>query len=257
MSNGYRLAVAGDRRTIEDAERVRFRVYVEQEQLLREDEHAAGLEVESRDFSAGTTHLVVYRGDVPVGTVRLSLPESRASGRPRGFEIEHHFELDGFAGPDISVAEVTRYCVLRECRGSRVAALLFEGLQGESLRRGVTHWVALATLGTSGPGHAALIHRAVVAKGLLTTRFAARLRCDATRTRQPARSRELESSGTLPTTLSLFLTKMGGQGMGQPVYDERFHVYALPIVVDLHRGTQLKSESRSRGLLRGEAAPSR
>src|SRR5690242_12014286 len=148
MSN-IRLVVADSRRQVTECQRLRYQVYVEQERMLESSACCQGLELDARDFSAECTHLLAYAGHELAGTVRLLRPlaSSARSGR-FGLELESKFVLSGFCAPTIVPAEVARYCVLDRYRGTRVAAALFSGLLSESVRRGITHWVAAANMQT-------------------------------------------------------------------------------------------------------------
>jgi len=181
-------------------------------------------------------HLLVYAGTEAVGCVRLTMAPVG------GLELESKFELSGFVESGAVLAEVTRYCVALPFRGTRVAAALFQGLVEESRRRGVSHWVAAANMQTDCAEDAAIAYGLIRERGWGNERFRARNRLELAATRGHTRrffyseaqresARRGETKGLpVPTTLSLFASKMGARYMGPPAYDPYFNVFALPLV---------------------------
>ncbi len=239
-----RLIVANTELEIADAQRVRFRVYCEEEHLLPFHIAADGRERDVRDLAETTTHLLVYAGTEPVGTVRLCLASTRSPEKPGfGLDLEASFALLGFDTPGMRLAEITRYCVVRRMRGTRVASALFAALHVTSQRLGVTHWVAAANMETDCAEDAAIAHRLIQTSDLLSPVFAASPRACAgpaaakrfsytPEERQRARRGEL-SLLKLPRTLSLFAHKLGARYLGAPAYDAHFNVFAAPLSVEL------------------------
>jgi hypothetical protein len=243
---GLHLVVARNEQHIADAERVRWKVYCEEERILPTSTGIDGRESDGYDFADATTHLLVYAGREPVGTVRLIAARARVavSSRPLGLDLESNFELSGFNLPGIVLAEVTRYCVLRKFRGTRVTPALFAGLLLESKRRGVTHWVAAANMETDSAEDAAIAYRLIQARNLVSKSFCAHARSVVVpplkagrfvytqEQRLNAQRGELGAL-RLPRTLALFATKMGARYIGAPSYDSRFNVFAAPLAVNL------------------------
>lgn len=241
-----RLVVAGNSRQISDAERLRWQVYGEEEGLLPTSANTNGCEIDSRDFAASTTHVLVYAGDEAVGTVRLIRARSMDddSTAPWGLALESSFMLSGFNQPGLVLAEVTRFCVLRRFRGTRVTPALFAALKKESLRQGITHWVAAANMETDSAEDAALAYQVIQAKKLINPVFDAQshgppspppparrfLYTPAERSR--ARCGDI-SALRLPRTMSLFVGKMGARCIGAPAYDAYFDIFAAPLAVEL------------------------
>lgn len=240
------LVVAKSEQQIADAERLRWKVYVEEERMLSAYTDQDSRERDRYDASPSTTQLLIYAGAEAVGTVRLTTadPPSGASSRCAGLQIDTKFLLSGFDQPGMKLAEVTRYCVLRRFRGTRVTPTLFAALRQESERRGVTHWVAAANMETDSPEDAAVAYQIIRAKQLLSQVFHARPRAlepappHPTRLvytdeeRKRARRGELEAM-KLPRILALFASKMGARYIGSPSYDPRFRVFATPLAVEL------------------------
>jgi putative hemolysin len=231
---------------IAEAQRVRWRVYGEEEQLLPTSASVAGREIDARDEDKDTVHLLVRAGGEAVGTVRLlSARPGRGAARTRlGLELESSFDL-GEVGTDALVpAEITRFCVLRRYRCTGVARTLHAALGTESRRRGITHWFAAANMGTDLAEDASLAYRLVCARTLLDAHFHARPRlgppwhtprrraCYTEGQRERASRGELGSLD-VPRTLALFATRMGARYLGPPAYDRYFNVFALPLVAPL------------------------
>lgn len=237
MSNLICLVASTDQQR-EEAARLPRVVYGEEESLLLP-------QAPQLEKSAFVSHLLAYVDGEPVGGVRLVIASSERPKPGRfGLELESCFALTGFEAPGIVLAEVTRFCVLRRFRGSRVAAALFDLLRLESRRRGVTHWVGAANMETDFAEDAALAYRLIQARGLVDDTWQAQP-CDAPCAPAP-RSRpaftpdqRLKASRgelhglRLPRTLSLFASKMGARYIGPPAYERRFGVFALPLAVEL------------------------
>jgi len=241
----FHCIIARTTREIEDAQRIRWIVYGEEEGLLPASACDGGREVDARDFSDGTVHFLVYAGEEPAGTVRLLLPGAeRGRGGRLGLDIESKCDLGELSAPGIVAAEVTRYCVLRKYRSTGVTSALFSALFAESSRRGITHWVAGANMETDCAEDAAFAYRAACGKGLVTDRLRAEPRAlgpPETPRRRPyytAEQRLCAQEGafegiTVPRTLLLFAKRMGARFIGPPVYDAYFNVFALPLAAAL------------------------
>lgn len=220
-----------------DAERVRARVYCEEERMpesARSAQPVGGDEID----------LLAYAGDEPVGALRLRVV-TPASGREplAALSLASKFRFHGFEAPDVVLGEITGFCIVRRFRGTRVAALLFGALRVESARKRVTHWVAAANTETDSAEDAEIAYRLLLANRLVSTRFRALPRDaepppSATRflytpdERRRAAGGELQAL-KLPRVLALFAGKMGARYIGPPVYDRDFNVFATPLAVEL------------------------
>jgi putative hemolysin len=246
----FACRVARGRREIADAQRVRWRVYGEEERLLAPAACPGGREVDARDDDPDTVHLVVHAGDEPVGTVRLLSPRQSANdnGRPAlGLELESSFDLGASWPAEIVPGEVTRYCVLRAYRCTGVAGALYAALLTESRRRGITHFFAAANMETDHAEDAAVAYRLLRGRGLVDGRFFARPRpqppvqpsgrraCYSDEQRWSAQRGQLGGL-PIPRTLALFATRMGARFIGPPAYDRTFNVFALPLVAPVTPG---------------------
>jgi hypothetical protein len=222
-----------------EAQRLRWQVYGEEEALLPASIGAGGREIDARDDGEGSTHVLAYAGEEPAGTVRLVEPRGRL-----GLDIDAKVDLGALKAPGIMLAEVTRFCVLRQYRCTGATSALFSALHAESVRRGITHWVAGANMETDCAEDAALAYRVARAQRLVSEHLRAEPRVHTvaeTPRRRPyyteeqrARARGGDVAGlALPRTLSIFATRMGARFIGSPVYDAYFNVFALPLVAEL------------------------
>lgn len=236
----FHSVIARSAREIGDAQRVRHRVYVEEEAMRSASD--GGRDADAYDERAGTVHFLVYDGDEPVGTVRLLSPER---GAGLGLPLEDKLELAALGLPGAAVAEVTRFCVLRRYRHTGVTTALFQRLYLESARRAITHWIAGANMETDAAEDAALAHRLAAAQGLVRASCAARPGASGAQPPAPPRrplytpeQRRRAAQGDLaaielPPTIALFARRMGARFIGAPLYDALFRVFALPLVATL------------------------
>ncbi len=242
----FQCTIARTAREIRDAQRVRWRVYGEEEKLLPASAGVGGIEIDARDDRDDTIHFVVYAAGEAVGTVRLLQADGAAAGDGGrlGLELESKLELGGLIAPGVVPAEITRYCVLRRYRCTGVTRALLSGLRDESERRGITHWVAGANMETDFAEDAALAYRVAHDKDLISRHFHAEAhiahpgRTARTRPCYTAEQRLRAQGGDragleLPRVLSLFSRWMGARFIGAPVYDAYFNVFALPLVAAL------------------------
>jgi len=253
--------VLGRTEQIEDAQRVRWQVYVNEEKLLSASTGMDGREIDDVDYLDTTLHLLVYDNREPVGTVRLlqrNAAVARTTGGALGLPLESKFDLGAFARPGIVPAEVTRYCVLRRYRHTGVTTELLSGLYAESVRRGITHWLAGANMTTDLPEDGMIAHHVAREMKLLSEQFQAELldhQPPRTQRRRPFYTEEQRARGLrgdfgglrLPRPLSLFAHRMAGRFIGTPVYDEYFNIHALPLVAVLEDVAALQIVSAAAG----------
>lgn len=239
--------VASTQRQIDDALRVRWQVFGEELRLIGGPGPAAPREVNCFDTLETTLHIVVYAGSQPVATARLLLPNAevaRAAHGRLGIDLEQKFDLSCVGGPDLLLAESTRFCVVRDYRRSDVLVRLQSSLYQESRRRGVTHWIASANTETDSAEDAALLYQVAHSKGLVHPSWHVR----ALEPSQPppipvaplytpsererARLGRMDSL-RLPRTLGLFAHKLGARFLGEPFYDTHFRRYSMPLIAAL------------------------
>jgi L-ornithine Nalpha-acyltransferase len=238
-----RCAIARTAAEVADAQRVRWRVYGEEERMLPPSAGQGGREIDARDDDGFAIHVLVYAGDEPVGTVRLLLPRARGGGPAGGrlgLNLEEKFEVRTSRAGALA-AEVTRYCVLRRYRCTCVVKMLHDALRAESHRRGITCWLAAANMETDWAEDAALAYRLIRARNMVDADWSAEPRVSAGQPlarRRPWYTDEQRRSAAggddgglpLPRTLALFARRMGARFIGPPAYDAEFNVFALPLV---------------------------
>jgi hypothetical protein len=244
----YQAIVAVTPAQVADAQRLRYRVYVDEERLLVPGPACPaqnGLCIDALDADSPTAHILVYAGDQPAGTVRLTvvaraLDLGGAGGESETFGGRLPFEVRGLP-PVALVGVVERFCVLRRFRGTNVTPALYAGLREESRRRGVTHWLAAVNAETNCPVEAGLVYGVAAARGLVSNVITARScgpapsgQCtrhvyDEAQRRQ-AGAPGMRAALPLPRTLGLFARRLGGRYVGRPIFDHLFGVFALPLV---------------------------
>jgi hypothetical protein len=252
-----RLIVAQSAQHLAHAEQLRLAVYCEEEGMFAAPAEPAE-QLDTRELGSDLTQLLVYAGQEPVGTVRLSLARgaNSDSSEPRGLELESKFALFGFERPGVVLGEISHYCVRARFRGTRVAPALFAALGVESQRRGVTHWVAAANVDTDCAEDAALAYRLLVARNWVSTMYRAEARVHElppTTARRSLYTQEQRAHARcgqlsrlkLPRALALFAHKMGARYIGPPTFDRRFNVFAAPLAVDLAKAAATRAPARA------------
>jgi hypothetical protein len=239
--------VATTQRQLDDALRIRWAVFGEELHLLAGPTPLVPREVDCFDTLPTTVHLVVYAGLKPVATARLLLPNpevAHLSGKRLGIALEQKLDLSGVTGPGLSLAESTRFCILKEWRNSEVLLRLQAGLYRESRRLGVSHWIASANTETDSTEDADLVFQVAAHQGLVSPRWRVRTldpHAPPAVPRAPlytplervhARQGQL-SSLRLPRILALFARKMGARFIGAPLYDAGFRRFSLPLIAAL------------------------
>src|SRR6185312_15403436 len=109
--------LADDARRVADAQRVRERVFVEEKGLLGHGADPSGRERDAYDDLGSTLHFIVYADGAPVATARLLRPDpavARAIGQPMGIDLASRYDLGALSLPGLSLAEVSRMCVVPE-----------------------------------------------------------------------------------------------------------------------------------------------
>jgi putative hemolysin len=239
--------VATTQRQLDDALRIRWAVFGEELHLLGGPTPLAPREVDCFDTLPTTVHLVVYAGAKPVATSRLLLPNpevAHLSGKRLGIALEQKLDLSGVNGASLSLAESTRFCILKEWRNSEVLVRLQAGLYQESRRLGVSHWIASANTETDCAEDADLVFQVASHQGLVSPRWWVRTLAPHSPPEVPraplytplerSRARQGQLSGLrLPRTLALFARKMGARFVGAPLYDAGFRRFSMPLIAGL------------------------
>lgn len=247
------------RAELDDALRVRFQVFGQEMGLLDMPAPRVPREINEFDTLPTTTHFIAYVRDEPIATVRLLLPNkevARESGQRFGLDLESKFDLSGLSAPSMVLAETTRFCVRKEWRGSGAVMLLHTRMREESLRQGITHWVASANTETDAIEDAQLIHRVAAARGLVSQRFSVTPKVNApvpTSPRVPFYTSEERRRGQrgdvsglrLPRTLALFANSMGARFTGKPIYDVHFRMFSIPLIAPLDTEPRRRTTART------------
>ncbi|AKQ67922.1 hypothetical protein A176_004834 [Myxococcus hansupus] len=246
--------VATTQRELDDAVRVRWSVFGGELGLITGWLPPSRREVSCFDTLETTVHLVVYADREPVATLRLLLPNPEvadAIGGRLGFELEQKLDLSSVVRPGMVFAETSRFCVLDRWRRSEVVTRLHAGLYEESLRRGVTHWIASANLDTDSREDALLSCQLAAYRGWMSPRW----RVDVpdpveapviptnpyyTPMERMRARRGLLDGLRVPRAPALFARKMGARFIAEPLYDASFRRFTLPLVAalgEIPRGT--------------------
>ncbi|RKG70318.1 GNAT family N-acetyltransferase [Corallococcus sp. CA054B] len=238
--------VATAQRELDDALRIRYRVFGEEMRMLGPKRPRAPREADCFDTLRSTSHVVVYAGAEPVATARLLTPNAEVAAfadTVMGLDIEKKLDLSELVAPGRVFAETTRYCVTRSYRNSAVLRLQ-AGLYRESRRRGVTHWIAAANMETDSQEEADLYFLAAARRGWVSDGFRVRTRefppspSEPLAARLTAEERAQAREGHLdalrmPPVLSLFADKMGARFIAPPHFDPAFNRFTVPLVAAL------------------------
>ncbi len=257
--------VATTQRELDDAVRVRWSVFGAELGLMTGWMPPSRREVSCFDTLETTVHLVVYADRKPVATLRLLLPNPEvadAIGGRLGFELEQKLDLSSVVGPGMVLAETSRFCVLDRWRHSEVVARLHAGLHEESLRRGVTHWIASANLDTDSREDALLSCQVAAYRGWMSPRWRVEVPAPVEAPAIPFNpyytpmERLRAQHGLLaglrvPRAPALFARKMGARFISEPLYDASFRRFTLPLIAaldEIPRSTLARFDALSRPL---------
>lgn len=260
MKKRIRACVADTPEGIADAQRVRNQVFVREKGLLSHHATTLDREMDIHDDLETTLHFIAYVDDAPVATARLVGPNpdvARAIGQPLGIDLASRYDLGPFTDAGVSLAEVSRMCVVPEQRGTAVLCELYVAMYRESLRVGLTHWVAAGNAETDALEDAEIAYRIAERDGLLSPRWrvapwpGASAVGPSTRPfytpTERARARAGDLRGLrLPRTLATF-AHLAGRYMGWPIRERGYTVCSLPLVVDLADVVHTRAFQRSLG----------
>jgi putative hemolysin len=146
------LTLARTAADIEDAQRLRFKVFVEEMGAAVGDAERG---LEGDEFDDWCDHLIVRDADTlrAVGTYRI-LPPHRARALGRLYS-EGEFDLSRLAHLRDSAIEVGRSCVHRDYRSGGAILLLWAGLARYMKRNGYRHLIGCASVTLADGGHQA------------------------------------------------------------------------------------------------------
>lgn len=238
--------IAHTRKDLDDALRVRWEVFGQELNLIA-SAPAAPREVDPYDTLDTTVHFVAYADGRPIATTRLLLPNPEIACARRGWlglDLESRFDLGALHFQEISLAEVTRFCVLARYRSSGALDALHAAMRAESRRRGITHWIAAVNAETDHAGDAAIIFQVASALGLVSSGVQVTpLGGDHPPTspgfpfyndEERARARSGALGGLrLPRPLRVFTRRMAARFIGPARYDKRFCRFAMPLLASV------------------------
>ncbi|WP_437735268.1 GNAT family N-acetyltransferase [Sorangium sp. So ce1335] len=241
MMTSIQCRIAHTRKDLDDALRVRWAVFGQELGLLAAA--AAPREIDPYDTLDTTLHVIAYADGEAIATTRLLLPSpevARARGGRLGVDLESRFDLGALRAPGLSLAEVTRFCVLDRHRKSGALDALRAALIEESRRRGVTHWIAAVNAETDDAEDAAIILQVAAALGLVCARVKVSPLGGDHPPASPgspfygeaerARARAGALGGLrLPRPLRVFTRRMAARLVGPARYDSRFRRFAIPL----------------------------
>lgn len=246
MPHRIHCVKAQDIRGLDDALAVRWRVFGDELGLLPRRAPFMAREPDGYDTLETTVHFVAYDGKVPVGTVRMLLPNeqvARANGWRLGLDLERRYDLGGLTYVS-GLAELTRVCILRPWRRSWALASMVRAMYVESRQRGVMHWVGAAHCDTDCLGDARIAHRLLRRQGLLSEQWRVEPSAPAVAPASPrrplyplkgrasAKERELGSLW-LPPLVAYYARTLGARYLGEPTYDAAFNLCLIPLVISL------------------------
>ena len=253
--DSFRIKLAGSPAEVKAAQRLRYRVFKEEQGRLKNC--TGGLD---RDrFDRYCRHLLVVdkAHDEVVGTYRvMSGREAAAAG---SFYSEAEFMISGLSAIRDEVCEVGRSCVAPEFRSGAVVGLLWSGLAAlrrrprpeRSLLGGYArrcrpeaspafHYLfGCVSLEDSDPVNAMAVYEYFCRRGMLSAKLAAKPRTgfalDPVSREEAARRAETigeELIRTLPPLFKGYL-RLGAKICGVPAYDRDFGAIDFLILLDM------------------------
>ncbi|MDR6549662.1 GNAT family N-acyltransferase [Paenibacillus qinlingensis] len=162
------MKLASNSQEIEQAMRLRYQIFVEEEKNLRL-RNESGLEMDAYDEYCD--HLIVkeLESDQVIGTYRL-LPGDRALDAI-GFYSETEFDLDSYSSLKKQSLELGRSCIAPEHRGGRAIGMLWEGIAGYIHNSPYTHLIGCASVHIPTIEELNEIYTLLHKKGVLTDRY--------------------------------------------------------------------------------------
>lgn len=220
------LAVNGEQ--VREAQRLRYRVFVE-EMGARLNTPEAGLDIDI--FDAWCDHLLVRDelSNEVVGTYRI-LPPHQAK-RIGSLYSESEFDLTRLANLRPRMVEVGRSCVHPDYRNGGTITLLWAGLADYMLKNGYDYLIGCASISMADGGHAAAsIYRQASAKHLGPIEWRVFPRCPLPL--EALEQKDLEAS--LPPLIKGYL-RVGAYVCGEPAWDPDFNTADLLLLLPLAR----------------------
>ena len=223
----YAVSVAATDADVEEAQRLRWQVFVE-EQGASPEPGRPGIEADR--FDPFCRHLIVRDliNGIAVGTYRVLMADQ--ARRLGGFYTEQEFDLCGLAEHRDHIVEIGRSCVHPNYRSGGVIALLWAGLAGLILGTDARFVIGCASISMSDGGReAASVYRRIAGDHL--TRPAYRM--------FPLNPLDIDAvdidPAIKPPPLIKGYLRAGAEVAGPPAVDPDFGTADLPIILTLDR----------------------
>jgi len=223
----FAITIARDRRAVEEAQRLRYRVFGEE---LGARLASGDRGIDEDEFDRHCDHLVardVLSGEA-VGTYRILPPEAaRATG---GYYSEREFDLGRLAPLRDRMAEVGRTCVDPAYRSTVVMLLLWSALAKYMIDSGHHYLIGCASIGLGeGARSAAALYRRIAADGLGPEAYRVFPRVPL-----PLDRHEDGGPAPVPPLVKGYLG-LGAWVCGDPAWDRDFNCADLPMLLALDR----------------------
>jgi putative hemolysin len=224
----FAVSIAATSGDIEEALRLRWRVFVEEQGARPDAESPTGIETDR--FDAHCHHLLVrdLECDLAVGTYRVLMAD-RAE-HLGGFYTEQEFDLCGLAGHRRHIVEVGRSCVHPDYRSGVVIAMLWTGLAGLILGTDARFLIGCASISMQDGGEeAASIYARLAAEHMSPPdlRMIPRV---------PLKLDTLRANDAVkPPPLIKGYLRAGAEIAGPPAMDAAFGTADLPMLLTLDR----------------------
>jgi putative hemolysin len=221
----YHVSLAVDDSEIREAQRLRYKVFVE-EMGVRMPTILPGHDIDLYDPFCD--HLLVRELDdgKVVGTYRILPPD--AAKRVGSYYAEQEFDLTRLNFLRPRMAELGRSCVHPAHRSGAVIARLWVGLAEYLTRYGYEYVIGCASIGMADGGHlAANVHRQVASRHLAPIEWHT-----TPRTRLPVELLDDGRQAALPPLIKGY-TRLGAMVCGEPAWDPDFNTADLLMLLPM------------------------
>ncbi|HEX4944895.1 MAG TPA: GNAT family N-acyltransferase [Usitatibacteraceae bacterium] len=221
------MTIARDTPAIEEAQRLRYRVFGEG---LGARLASGDRGIDEDEFDSHCDHLIVRDvvSGAAIGTYRILAPESATA--MGGYCSEREFDLSRLRPLRGRMAEVGRTCVDPAYRSGVVMLLMWSTLAKYAIVNGYDHLIGCASVGLGDGGHgAASIFRRIAAEGLGPEEYRVFPRCPL-----PLDRHEPGEPAPVPPLVKGYLS-LGAWVCGEPAWDRDFNCADLPVLLAIDR----------------------